>query len=238
MSRLGWVLLVVVLAFFVSHSQVRSQETSTTTPELGTTQLAKPWSVRIELHPDLSFPSGNFYEGRKSGVGFGADVSVRLTNHFAIRAMASRAGLSGEDQTGTTYPYTPLIITEDNMTFSVWRYALAAEYYSWPGFESGGHFLYYVYSGLGGIYHSASGTRVAYDPIGDNYYWGKFDTSKTAYTINTGGGVTLALSRNFGLDLGVDMYVVMLGKDERDVEDKYSSTAFNFDLKVGIVIME
>lgn len=238
MSRLGWVFSIATLVLFVSYSQVRSQETTVSAAELTSAQSVKPWSVRIELHPDLSFTSGNFYEGRKSGVGFGADVSIRLTNHFAIRAMGSRAGLSGEDQAGATVPYTPLIITEDNMTFSVWRYALAAEYYSWPGFENGRHFLYYVYSGLGGIFHSASGTRVAYDPYGDNYYWGKFDTSKTAYTINTGGGVTLALSRNFGLNLGADMYIVMLGKDERDVEDKYSSTAFNFDLKVGIVIME
>ena len=201
----------------------------------GQARHIKRWSVRLAVYPDFSLPIGDFYEGSTSGVGYGTELSVRLTRDIAIRGMVSRAGIKSEDLVGSYYDR--MLVVEDNSSTTTWRFAAAVEYHTWPKYSRGGKLLYSIYSGMGAIRHSGSGSMLLYNLADDGYYVAVPSDPITKFMIVTGGGVTVALSPNFGINFGVDIYMITVGRYA--AEDRYNSiaTAYNFDLKLGLVLI-
>jgi hypothetical protein len=76
-----------------------------------------------------------------------------------------------------------------------------------------------------------------YNPADDSYYLAVPSDPITKFMIVTGGGVTVALSPNFGINFGVDIYMIAVGTYA--TESRYNSiaTAYNFDLKIGLVLI-
>ena len=197
----------------------------------------EPWRLRLSAHANLSQPVGDFYDGVKGGFGYGADLSVRVSHSIAIRGTLSRAGLRSFDLTGG--PFGKMEIVQDNSSFSAWRYSIAAEYHTWPGYGGDGHKLYFAYVGIGWIRHSVSGSLLLYNPTDSSFYIAEAGDPVSKFMVLWGGGMMLAISSQFGINFGSELYMIYRDSPENTHYSDYNEfgTVYNFDLKLGIVLI-
>ena len=214
-----------------SDTQSSDSWTGQTSPhEKSSAKQAKPWVVRLALHPDFTIPAGDYYTGLSAGIGYGAEMSIRLSRELALRGMVSRATFSADDMAGVQM--WDVVVIEDNTGYHAWRYSIALEYHNWPGYRMGGKLLYYAYSGLGAISHTVSGTMLVYNTFSDEYYQLTLNDTQTKFMMNSGAGLTVALSRNIGINFGGDLYMSLIGGSGYQTQ-----TAYNIDFKAGLVIL-
>jgi hypothetical protein len=195
----------------------------------------RPFGFAIGAGGNFSIPTGNYYEGTKSGIGFGFDVVIPVTKNLAIKGIISKSGM--QQDVASTFPAT-IVVLEDDLSLNVWRYIAAAQYYKWPKWRTGGKIMYYASVGMGAITHEATGTmtfkNTVTDEIGIFYGTGE---KENKFIISYGAGLVVMLSKQIGLDLGATWDVVFAGtENERELalygESEYANI---FDLKIALV---
>jgi opacity protein-like surface antigen len=194
----------------------------------------RPFDFAIRGGGHYSFPMGDYYEGFKSGIGYGFDAVVTVTKNVAIRGSISRAGL--KDDLKEMLP--GIIILEDDLNLSVWRYAICGQYYQWPDWKTGGKFLYYGFAGLGAVTHKMSGNASVQEPPSGEIWEvrGTGDT-ESKFMLTYGGGLITMISDRVGVEFGLTLDVVFVG-DSDDLDVVYygkADYADIFDLKVGVI---
>jgi hypothetical protein len=185
---------------------------------------------------NYSFPLGTYYEGFKSGIGFGTDIIVPITANLAIRGTASKSGM--KDDLISLLDDWELI--QDDMTMTTWRFAASLQYYVWPRRRGNGHMIHYVYWGLGVVSHSLSGsiTVLNAETRGLRRYHGGH--SNNEFMITCGGGLVSMVSGTLGIETGATIDMLFLGRTSDDfVHGIYPDIeyAFTFDLKLGLVAL-
>jgi len=195
----------------------------------------RPFNFGFSAGTNYSFPSGDYYDGITSGIGFGADVIIPVTKNVAIRGTISKSGMK-DDLKGLVPGY---IILEDDLSLNAWRYLVCGEYYHWPRWKTGGKVLYYFYTGLGAISHSFSGTATVQDPFSHDIIviYGTKDT-QTKFVTTYGGGVVPMISKTVGIDIGAELDVVFVGQTYGyGYYNTAGQYAIVFDLKIGLVAL-
>jgi opacity protein-like surface antigen len=194
----------------------------------------RPFDFAVRGGGHYSFPLGDYYEGFKSGIGYGFDAVVTVTKNVAIRGSVSRAGL--KDDLKEMFP--GLNVVEDDINLSVWRYAVCGQYYQWPDWKTGGKMLYYGFAGLGAITHKMSGTAILQEsPSGDIWEIRGTGDTENKFMLTYGGGLITMISDKVGLEFGITLDVVFVGNsDDLDVVYYGKADYANiFDLKVGVI---
>lgn len=214
------------------ESQKRDQQS--TQKSLSRKHRKRPFDFGFSAGTNYSFPIGDYYHGIKSGIGFGVDVIIPVTKEVAIRGTISKSGM--RDDLKELFP--GVIIIEDNLSLSAWRYLVSGQYYRWPKWKTGGKLLYYGYVGLGAISHKFSGTALVQDPYsGDKYIiYGTKDT-QSKFVITVGGGLITMISKTVGIEAGASLDEVFAGETSGYAYPYgyYGEGAIVFDLKVGLV---
>ena len=195
-----------------------------------------PFNIGVQVNVGYSFPLGSWYDGINSGVGYGADVFIRLTHEMALRGTISKAGARREKQ---NY-YDGLPIIRNDVDISVMRYYLSLQYYNWNNWRRNGKLMWYLYSGLGAVSHSSSGMMIVHDPYENTDYIiiPEGDTI-TKFSLVNGGGFTQLLGERTAIQFGCTWDLLFIGKVEDD--DSYSGlygdvqTASILEIQVGIV---
>ncbi|MBU8934373.1 MAG: hypothetical protein KOO62_10250 [candidate division Zixibacteria bacterium] len=193
------------------------------------------YSVAFRLGGNYSIPATDYYDGIKSGLGYGFDIVVPVTRKIAIRGTISKSGM--EDDPDQLLSGSGMVPIRDNLSLDVWRYFVSAEYYSWPRYVEGSKTMYYLYSGLGAISHSFSGSILALD-ISTDEIWAVTYESQSKFAFTLGGGLVTMFSNSLGLDTRAAADLVIVGTDSNEY-GMYGRTqqALVFDLKVGLVAM-
>jgi opacity protein-like surface antigen len=197
-------------------------------------QQKRPFDFAIRGGGHYSFPLGDYYEGIKSGVGYGFDAVVTVARNVAIRGSVSRAGL--KDDLKEMFP--GLNVLQDDINLSVWRYAVCGQYYQWPDWKTGGKMLYYGFAGLGAITHKMCGTALLQEPSsGDIGEIRGTEDTESKFMLTYGGGLITMISDRVGVEFGITADVVFVGNsDDLDVVYYGKADYANiFDLKVGLV---
>jgi hypothetical protein len=195
----------------------------------------RPFDVGFSFSPNYSFPLGDFYKGFTSGVGFGGDIIIPITDNVALRGTISKSGMTDD----LLSEMTGFILLDDKLKLSVWRYLFSVEYYNWPRWKSDGKTVYYLYSGLGAITHTLSGTLWIKDAAtGEIYALTGNDESQTKFVTTYGAGIVQMFSQKVGIELGGSFDLVYVGTYTADYF-YYGNVqcALVFDLKVGIVAL-
>ena len=194
----------------------------------------RPFGFGARLGTNYSFPLGDYYDGIKSGIGYGLDVIIPVTKNVAIRGTASRSGMT--DDLESTMP--GVTVLDDNLSLSAWRYAISGQYYQWPNWRAGGKMLYYGFAGLGAITHKFSGTMTIRDPYSGEimilYSTGK---SQDKFILTYGGGIIAMVSKQIGIELGVTFDMVFVGTTSGTYYYGQAQNAYIFDLKAGVVAL-
>lgn len=197
-----------------------------------------PFGVAFRTGMNFSIPSGEWYEGTRSGLGFGGDMLVTVGRKLALRGMISRSGArhNPDEMFGGWQ------ILKDDLSWNVWRYFISLQYYNWPRWREDGRTMYYVFSGIGGVSHSLSGTAVVGDPVGDIWLFSGTGQSETKFATTVGGGLVAMVSRTVGLELGAVVDIVFVGRTNNPDYDygPYASdvvTAGLIDLRLGVVFL-
>jgi hypothetical protein len=197
-------------------------------------QQKRPFDFAIRGGANYSFPMGDYYEDIKSGIGYGFDAVVTLTRNVAIRGSVSRAGLK-DDLEGM---FPALSVLEDDMSLSVWRYAVSGQYYQWPDWKTGGKMQYYGFAGLGAITHKMSGSALLQEPpAGDIWEIRGTGDTETKFMLTYGGGLITMISDKVGLEFGITLDVVFVdNSDDLDVVYYGKADYANiFDFKIGVI---
>ena len=197
-------------------------------------QQKRPFDFGIRGGGNYSFPMGDYYEGFKSGIGYGLDAVVTVTKNVAIRGSVSKAGL--KDDLKEMFP--GLNVVEDDINLSVWRYAVCGQYYQWPDWKTGGKMLYYGFVGLGAVTHKMSGTAMLREPpAGDMWEIRGTGDTENKFMLTYGGGLITMISDKVGVEFGITLDVIFVGSsDDLDVVYYGNADYANiFDLKVGLI---
>ncbi len=190
------------------------------------------WDIGFRLGSNFSSPTGAFYEGITSGVGFGGDVIIPITHELALRGTASRSGMKWDDNFGF-FSFDPnlTIISQDN-SFTATRISATAEYYF---YSHNGVFppkiVGFFYSGLGAIVHNASSSISVLDNTTNIVTSSSFTDSFTKLIAVTGVGGDFMFSPSFGLEVAGNLDIVVLGSQGSSTPQY----AYVIDLRFGVV---
>ena len=188
----------------------------------------RPFDFGVRGGTNYSFPIGDYYNGVKSGIGYGFDVIFPVTKNVAIRGTISKSGMKNDLKS----MFPGMTILKDDLSLNAWRYAVSGQYYKWPGWKTGAKLLYYGFVGIGVITHKFSGSATIQDPISDEtvILYGTGD-SEDKFMITYGGGLITMISKRVGMELGATFDLVFV----RGTAYYESTNAAVFDLKVGLV---
>jgi hypothetical protein len=195
----------------------------------------KPFDFAIGAGGNFSIPTGDYYKGTKSGIGFGFDVVIPVTRNLAIKGIVSKSGM--RQDLASTFP-PGIMVLDDDLSVNVWRYIAAAQYYKWPKWRTSGKTMYYASVGMGAITHEATGTmtfkNTVTDEIGIIYGTGE---KENKFIISYGAGLVVMLSKQIGLDLGATWDVVFAGTENERELALYGDAEYAniFDLKIALV---
>jgi hypothetical protein len=193
----------------------------------------QPFGFGIRLGANYSFPVGDWYDGTKSGIGYGLDAIIPVTKNMAIRGTISRSGMQNDLESMLD---PGVIVLDDNLSMNVWRYAISGQYYKWPRWRTGGKLMYYFYVGLGAITHKFSGTMTVKEPYsGEIIIIYPTGGSQDKFMLTYGGGLVPMLTQRLGLELGLTADLVFAGSTTDYYGYQRTQTAMVFDIKVGLV---
>jgi hypothetical protein len=188
----------------------------------------RPFDFGIRGGTNYSFPIGDYYNGVKSGIGYGFDVFIPVTKNVAIRGTISKSGMKNDLKS----MFGDMTILKDDLSLNAWRYAVSGQYYKWPGWKTGAKLLYYGFVGLGVITHKFSGSATIQDPIsGETVILYGTGDSEDKFMITYGGGLITMISKRVGIELGATFDLIFV----RGTPYYESTNAAVFDLKVGLV---
>ena len=196
-----------------------------------TARVAKhPFSVGFKVGPNYSFPTGDWYWGIKSGVGYDFDLTITVARRMALRASISKSGARHNPEE----LFEGGEVIQDDLSFQVWRYLIGLEYYNWPRWRSKGKVMTFAYGGLGMTSHKLTGSAVVYDPYLDELWMytgnGKVESK---FTFSTGGGVDIMVGKSVGLELSAELDLLMIGGSQYEE----SASGLLFDLKLGLIFL-
>ena len=196
----------------------------------------KLWNVGFRIGANFSVPLGDYYEGIEAGVGYEGDFMVAVTNNIALRATVSKAGLKWKYQFGY-YSLDPNYeFIEQDFSLSVIRYLFAVQYYNRIDRETPGRSIWYAVTGLGATVHKSTykgklrnTVTLETVPLEEVY-------SETKFTVNAGFGIIYLMSKNFGIDAGINFDMLYIGSVE-DNGNKRLQTAGILDFKVALITL-
>jgi hypothetical protein len=231
--------ILVLLVFILSAPQIHADDdwSPATNIRLDQTQHSdhkpKPWHIRLTLQPNFGLPLGKYYQNFEPGLGYGGELSVRMSNRWALRLMVSRSGI------GRSLSETMIAPLGDGSMFTwdfdgglkAWRASIGVEFHDWPGFEKGRKLLYYFYTGVGLIDNIQSVDTKVYDETGALVI-----THHSSYTdrralLDLGGGMMIAVAQNIGVNIGGNVGMVC-------VTQNTLWTTYILDFKLGLVFFD
>ena len=189
-----------------------------------------PYQIAFRLEGNFGLPAAEWYEGTKSGIGFGGAITVSVARKVAVRLSASKAGLEAD----ASALLEGMHLIEDDLNFTVTRFFFCAEYYDWPRWRTDGKAMYYVYTGLGAVSHKLTGSALAVDYYTDElwYFYGTGKT-ETKFATTLGAGGVLFPARQVGFDFGASLDYVFVGGGEYGT----AVTGVIIDFKVGLMLL-
>jgi hypothetical protein len=197
----------------------------------------KRWNALFRLTGNFSIPCGKYYDGVDPSLGFGLGLRIAVSHYLAIGLDVSRPGYDfGEDLAGYDPETGMTAIMEIDL--STMRYTISAEYYKLTKRDESNLNMIYAYTGLGAISHKMDWRVIAYDEPDQGQLLDKGTTTETKFATVLGLGASFMLSRNLGVDLGGDLFVVFVGGEDAST---YGSSitvyqyAANIDLRLGLI---
>lgn len=194
------------------------------------------YDFNIQVGPLASASSGSYYEGFKSGIGFGGHLRVPLTYRLAFKLHVSKSGLDADNRSLYLYSLDPnFSIVSQKFSVNAMRYTIDFEYYRQPQSKRGGRTMYYIHTGLGAVNHKLKlDLRVRDNTNGQLLDFTEQD-SETKFIQTFGGGLVLMISDNIGIDLGVNIDFVYAGlANDNNAFTNDLVYAYIFDIRLGL----
>lgn len=197
--------------------------------------IAKPWEGAIRVGLNFSIPSGDYYDGIGSGVGFEGDMRYAITNHLAIRGGASKSGMrSNEDP--VLYSTIPNIeVVDTDFRLNAYRFVFGAEYYAKVNPGGSGNDYLYLMTYLGAITHKMELRATFENTVTGERLTDSAKDTESKFLFGLGLGLTKLLKDNYGLETGVTFEFVPVGSRPSDLYGTETVYAYVIDLKLGFV---
>ncbi len=198
----------------------------------------KYWNVGFRIGGNFSLPSGDWYEGVNSGIGYEGDFSVALTHQAVLRFRVSKSGINVDDNYFFAFIPPDFIISQASKITAI-RYILFLEYSHRLNSPPYGAY-FYAGIGLGAIQHNLEANGVLTDGY-DPYPLKETDT-QTKFVTAVDAGFIKMLSPKIGIDGGITLDMIAVGSHDASTYwgdyYNYSVTyAYLFDLKFGVVFL-
>ena len=207
----------------------RDELTHKTNPRV-THNKHREWSIAFRLHGNYSTPIGDYYSKVNTGLDMGFGVSVAVSRRIAIRFDIARSGLEQEESVHPEVIDPAWEVIEQNYQMTTNRYSLGIQRTSQASNPRTIFGMSYVSLGLGLRTEDKRNTviaRIASDStrtITDH-------TKNTKFMACAGGALVFGLTETLGIEIGVNLDLVFLGRDQND----YSKYASVLDFRFGLI---
>jgi hypothetical protein len=193
-----------------------------------------PWKAMLSFGANYSIPTGDYYEGLTSGIGFDGDVRIAVTDKIAIQIIVSRSGMKS-DKNYQPFKDNPFLM--DAIRVRTTRYEMAANFFQPFSADNPTHGMWYNFVGLGVANHTvAYNYTITGDDMGEIYSI-KDSYSEDKLVIVLGVGATAMLSNRYGVDLSVTADLVPFITGKYSPEGKGANFSYIFDFKLGMATM-
>lgn len=195
----------------------------------------RPWSVGMRVGGNFSIPSGEWFRGVNSGVGFEGDVTVFLTHEIGLRFQFSRAGLNVDDDFFIKPLYQPgLTFYNEFSSLTVTRYFVFVRYYKSQNSSKNPRVTLYTDVGLGAVNHKMKASTWVTDGVQTGTL--TLDESETKFAMPCELGLIIQLAQNIGLDAGFGFDLIFIGKAGGGGTGYGDyQNAYIIDLKLGFI---
>ncbi|MCK4415246.1 MAG: hypothetical protein KAY32_17065 [Candidatus Eisenbacteria sp.] len=197
--------------------------------------IEHPFKTLLRVGPNFSAPTGTYFEGMTSGLGYGLDLVIPVVKNIAFRGTISRCNFGVDLASIEDIPN--VVIGGDDLNAGAWRFMMSAQYFKWPDWESGGKQMYYCYVGIGVLNITLDGSFTVKDPYGDGASERiPVDESETKFAQTVGGGIMFMASEKIGIQLGAAADLVFVGTASTSEYSYYGAAeyALVFGLKAGV----
>lgn len=197
----------------------------------------KPWWVGIRSGANISMPTGVWFDDVNTAVGYDGDFVLFLTHQIGLHFRFSRAGLKVDDDFFFTRGLIDPGLTIYNMysRLAVNRYFLSFLYYDHLNLTQTGKTLFYVGTGAGAVEHREKGSAWATD---GQYTWMiSIKDTETKFATSAEIGLIFLLARNIGLDTGMSLDIIYIGRAYDEAGHEVTQTAGIFDFKLGFIYL-
>ena len=160
----------------------------------------KRWSVGLRGASNYSIPSGQYYEGIKSGLGYEGELLIALDYDLALMIGYSRSGLKLSDDF-TLYSLDPdVVIISQKHKFKAERLCLSVINYKPINKGSDDLDFWYLLTGIARVNHVGSSDMLLENDVG-NRYQDKMKFSEPKFAMTLGVGLAKSIQKNLFLDL-------------------------------------
>jgi hypothetical protein len=158
--------------------------------------------VMVTFDGGYDVPFGSYYQGTRSGPGFGGMVHIAVTNKLALRVGVSRLGMDF-DGSGLWQPSEPIQVVSSKADLEVVRTMVGLEYQRpWSRLGDG---LWFVHASLGAVREFGHHHMLLRDIGSGREFDGSYSTMDTHFAVIGGAGAILRMQRHLGVCASADL---------------------------------
>jgi len=196
----------------------------------------KKWSTALGFSLSYDFPTGDYYDGTTSGLGFGGNFHLAINHQLAIKLKVSRAGIDFSDDFGFIYPANIIVISED-FSMNATRILFGLEFYESVVRGENLRSTWYVHSMLGFISHKLSSKIVLQDIATNEIVTLIGGDTQTQFAMNVGAGIIPMISPSIGINLSADLDLVWATVFYNDGSTGADIGGYVFDFNIGLMFL-
>ncbi len=193
------------------------------------------WTATLRFGGNYSFPMGDYYDGINSGIGFGGDIRIAVSENIAIKAVVTKTGLTlSNDIHLMTIP--EVTILSEDLSFSALKFLIGGEYYRHFDITKQDLSMIYLFWGLGAISHTTLTKATLQHQITGEIAYVDDKYTQTKFAMDFEIGVVKQIFKKTGLDFSGSFDMVAVGKAQESY-GAYGNVAYAYilEFKVGIV---
>lgn len=196
---------------------------------------AKPWQGILRLGLNFSIPTGDYYEGIGSGVGFEGDLRYAVTNHLSIRGGISKSGMKSSSDPVFYSTVSYIEVVDTDFRINAIRYLFGAEYYARATRGDDARDYWFLLCYLGAINHHMELRVTLENTNTGEQLTDTIKDKESKFLFGFGFGITKLLEKNYGLEMGFTFEFVPVGTRPSELYGQETVYAYIIDFKLGFV---
>ena len=168
-------------------------------------RLPRPWKMALTLDGGFDSPFGDYYDGTRSGLGFGGTLHAAVTDEFALRGDVTLLGVRVSDGFRLVSLDPSVEIVSQSYDIDGLRILVGGEYYQSIQRAGGWSGFWYAHGSLGVIRHRITGQLTVRNPgTGQVAELSPVDT-QSKFTMTSGFGVVYRVAPRLGVNFSGDL---------------------------------